>query len=429
MTTIDKYALAVLLCACTASEPLAEAPLDDCTGKCDAPQSWFAGSVRRITPPTSGYRYGHSVANVGDIDGDDHDDLAIGEPGTARGRVYIYSGRAQTLVYTIDGEGGGFGHVVRGIGDLDADGVSDVAVGAPTAPGLVYLYSAGQPRRLIRRLGGVGTRSLGESVVDAGDVDGDGVSDIAAGGSDYNFWCSRGLGGTGFVQVYSGRLGRLLTTVEGFKYDRLGAALANPGDLDFDGYPDLVVGSPQEGYYEHTGGAVVALSGAARGKVCGEYLERPSAFYVARGWQYDELGAAVAALGDIDGDAVAEIAASAPGEGAGAVSIFSGATGDPLYQVFDQHYFAESRFGQSLASVGDIDGDQIADLAIGLYRSVQVHSGATGEMVARYPRFEIGWRTSNSWIATLTDGATGCRRLVVSGASGYVTFLPLPCVD
>lgn len=99
--------------------------------------------------------FGWSVSCSGDLDADGGKEIIVGAPGAnlGAGKVYVYSGRARTLLFTIDSPvaAGRFGEAVCCRADFDGDGVPDIMVGAPKAPdgGAVYVYS-GRTRALIR---------------------------------------------------------------------------------------------------------------------------------------------------------------------------------------------------------------------------------------------------------------------------------------
>jgi hypothetical protein len=155
--------------------------------------SWMADGNKNLA------KFGQSVASAGDVNGDGYADIIVGAPSYDAGRVFAYHGSATGPSLTPDftaklNKGpADFGASVAGVGDVDGDGFGDVAVGAPRvgdqanpAEGLVRVYKGGKT--------GLGNTPaftatethanafLGGSVAGAGDVNGDGLADIIAGG-------------------------------------------------------------------------------------------------------------------------------------------------------------------------------------------------------------------------------------------------------
>ena len=166
-----------------------------------------AGSTPSPPLPRPALRFGSSVAAAGDVDGDGLDDVVVGAPRydkqeTDEGGVFVYSGSNLFVGGPILGKlrgtsaGAQFGYSVAGAGDVNGDGYADVIVGAPfydnghTDEGRAFIYYGGtgglDPTR-VTTLESDQTRAyFGSSVAGAGDVNGDGYSDVVIGAWAYD---------------------------------------------------------------------------------------------------------------------------------------------------------------------------------------------------------------------------------------------------
>jgi hypothetical protein len=192
--------------------------------------------------PGAGGYFGWAVSELRDVDHDGVTDIIIGEPeitAAGRGRTWVYSGRTGRLIYRFHGVGSDAqGYAIADAGDVNGDGISDILTGAPgdgTDEGRAYLYS-GSTGELIHRFNGVADGdSFGAAVSSAGDVNHDGRADILIGAPG-----SGAIGSApGHAYVYSGRtFHRLHTLSAGKAGDSFGSGTDWTADVNRDGVPD-----------------------------------------------------------------------------------------------------------------------------------------------------------------------------------------------
>ena len=325
-----------------------------------------------VRPGNSGNdRFGTSVVGIGDVNGDGIGDVAAGAPldddGASNGGVlHIISGVDGSAIDTVEGliSAGELGASVDAIGDLDGDGITEIIVGADgdnTAgpqAGSIRVVS-GATRAVIHNLFGPGTSQFGSDVAGGGDVDGDGCPDFVVGARLADI----GGNNSGSAFVYSGATGLELHAFHGDAEDEMaGFSVAICDDFTNDGHAEIIVGyrDADEGAFDN---------GRAR-VFCGD---TGSVLYdLDNGGTQNNahFGETVAALDDLNGDGVGEFAVGAPAEvivsggGVGRVRIYSGATGLQIRLVEIDSNTVDS-FGMSLANTGDMDGDGVGDYVIG----------------------------------------------------------------
>ncbi len=288
-----------------------------------------------------------------------------------------------------------FGTALAAFGDLDGDGALEVAVGAPNAgggKGSVSLLK-GSDLAVLRTLKGVAADDhLGASVGAVGDVDGDGFGELLVGVPDAD------LGGedSGAAQLHSGASGTLLASFAGAASgDHFGAAVSSAGDQDGDGVDDLLVGAPQHDGPGVDAGQATVVSGATR-----------LPLHVWSGATGDNLGHALAGVGDVDGDGVPDVAIGSPladplGIDSGLAQIVSGATGLLMHALAPEASSGPSfdLFGSAVAGLGDANGDGVPDVAVGapddhnggLHKGrAYVFSGADGQLLMSVSGSESG---------------------------------------
>ena len=307
----------------------------------------------RIGGANSEHRTGASVDIVGDVNGDGVADILIGSPGaqvsglSRAGRADVVFGSATgfapwvlldvingTNGFTIEGTvaNGQLGSGVSRAGDVNADGMANLIVGGrhSGAPGqalVVFGSTLGFPASMDRSdldgsngfvVDGVqGGDLLGDSVSDAGDVNGDGISDIVIGASGTNF---NGLDSPGASHVIYGSDQSFAPTLavsdldgtNGFvlrgtnQFDELGYAVSSAGDLDLDGFSDVLVGTlGTNDVYVLYGGPSLASEAFVSS------IDGTNGF-VLNGAPSSTAGRSVADVGDMNGDGGRDFLIGAP---------------------------------------------------------------------------------------------------------------------
>ena len=263
----------------------------------------------------AGNDFGSSVAGAGDVNWDGFADIVVGArsagPGgrTMAGQATVFSGKDGSVLYTFNGlaTGDGFGCSVAGAGDVNKDGFSDLIAGAAgadpggrTMAGQATVFS-GKDGSVLYTFNGLATGDgFSFSVAGAGDVNKDGFFDIIAGAHGA---CPGGRRNAGQATVFSGKDGSVLYTFDGVVYcDYLGISVAGTGDLNRDGFPDVVVGA--------CGAAPGGRSGAGQAIVFsgkdGRVLYNLNGAAVG-----DAFGFSVAAAGDVYIDGVPDLVVGA----------------------------------------------------------------------------------------------------------------------
>ncbi len=365
------------------------------------PATAFGGETLLASDGETGDTFGGSVAGVGDIDGDGHDDFAAGADGeaTSSGSVYVYFGSPtgldasteQKLSGSTVREGDGFGSTMSAAGDVNGDGHADLLVGAYGSDGpagkdrgAVYVYLGGASGLDVateQRLAASDAENydlFGFAVAGAGDLDGDGFDDVAIGafGED-------SLGNdSGAVYVFYGSASGIdptteqrLTASDGGDYAAFGDAVSGRVDLDGDGFDDLVVGAPGDDEAGSYGGAVYVFYGSATG-VDAATEQKLIASDVGG---YDSFADAVAGAGDLDDDGFDDLAVGTRydtdpvnGGGSGSVTVFYGSAAgvapDSEQRLVASDGATGDYFGHALSAAGDVDGDGFGDLIVGASR-------------------------------------------------------------
>lgn len=312
----------------------------------------------------SGDGFGFVAETVGDLDADGVADFVIGAPGFPAGnfdgKVYAYSGATGALLHAVTGGGfEGLGFSVAALGDVDGDGVADYATGGPFAgadglSGRVLIIS-GATGAIVHELLGDPFTLLGYDLHELGDVDADGVPDLAVG----LLIESGAFSVSGSVAAVSGATGARIWTTAGFADNaRMGSAVGGLPDATGDGVPDFIAGARNDG--PGAEGRAYLLSGSD-GSVVHELAPLPNA--VDFGWFFTHPAGDVNADGSPD-IYVGDFNDTALGPASGRAYVYSASDG-VLLQVYDA-YLAGEGFGIGRAA-GDVDGDGHGDLFLAGY--------------------------------------------------------------
>lgn len=352
---------------------------------------------------------GYSVSGAGDVNNDGYDDLvaaSIGEYAGAASFANVIDGKTGNTLYSFPGSAFAHsGYSVSGAGDVNADGYADVIIASPAeggeldeGPGAVRVYSGVNGQILYIFSGNGAYDYFGGSVSDAGDINNDGYADIIVGipGNDNDGAES------GSVQVFSGIDGSILYTFNGDSAgDQLGRSVSSVGDINKDGYADLVVGVPGDDHNGNASGSARIFSG-----VDGAIL------YTFYGDSVGDLfGSSVSGAGDVNGDTYADLVVGtyyddSNGVDAGSAQIFSGVDGSILYTLYGDS--AGDHFGISVSGAGDVNQDGYADVIVGASQdntapyagSARVFNGIDGSVLYAFngdgASDRFGWAVSDA---------------------------------
>ncbi len=376
-------------------------------------------------------QFGASVAGAGDVDGDGFADVLVGAPHfdnafVDEGRAFLYRGSPLGLelapAWTAygDQDGAQFGVALNSAGDVNGDGFADVVVGAPffdsgetsgeTDEGVMYLYRGGPGG-----LEGAASWSaesnealalLGDAVASAGDVNGDGFADLLGGASkdDAGFVVDAGR-----VNLYLGAgsaPGGAAELLDGSIADaQLGRSVASAGDVNGDGFGDALVGIDQFCAGEGTPGCVWLYLGSGSGAGgIPRVIESPRRAMAVG----DRFGRAVASAGDVNGDGFGDVIVGAPECEVGAavggcayvyLGSAAGLALEPVWEIVGA--VERGSLGLAVASAGDVNGDGFGDLLVGApgFESGPTVQGRASVYLGRSD-FSTATAGTASWTAT-----------------------------
>ena len=334
---------------------------------------------------------GTSVASAGDVNGDGYSDVIVGaynysNGNTSEGAAFVFHGSASGITNTIQTQLEGnqtnaqMGTSVASAGDVNGDGYSDVVVGAPfydnglTDEGAAFVYhgsAAGITTTIQTQLEGNQINAhMGTSVASAGDVNGDGYSDVIVGAPFYdNVQTDEGA-----AFVYHGSAAGITTTIQSQLESnqinaQMGTSVSSAGDVNGDGYSDVIVGAPNYDNADIDEGAAFIYHGSAAGLSNSININLDDANQAGA-----QFGFSVACAGDVNGDGYSDVIIGANVYDGGNVDegrafvyygSLTGLSAIPI--ILDDGNQVDARFGSSVASAGDVNGDGYSDVIVGAF--------------------------------------------------------------
>ncbi|MBM4392209.1 MAG: lamin tail domain-containing protein [Deltaproteobacteria bacterium] len=342
------------------------------------------------------YAVGSSVANNGDFDGDGFDDVAVGQlyhdtsPATDNGRVHLWLGPVDTsdslstAHQTFDGSttrnSDYLGSALRFVPDYDGDLDDELLVAANRADtsdyGAAYLFEGNSSATSVSGADATFTTTTASAYVGSsvygGDVDNDGMGDVAVGA--YGYSSSAGAAGVWFAGdiASSNSLSAASVLITGASAGHnLGYSIALC-DIDADGTADGIFGAPAASATTVPGKTYIfygmdAMSGSAAASTADAILAGSS--------NGDRQGLAVACLGDVSGDGTADIVTTSDkndgaATDAGAAYVITSwpsgsSNASAAADTIIRGSTASDYFGRTAAGAGDTNGDTYADLLVG----------------------------------------------------------------
>ncbi len=391
-----------------------------------------------VLKPTPGLEagFGWSVSGAGDVDGDGHPDVVVGAPqaasfGPMAGLVMVFSGKHGDVLHSLPGSSArdNLGWSVSDAGDVNGDGIPDFVAGAPCGEpdmslGYARVYSGDTGATLQKWQAKSLHDGFGISVSGAGDINGDGFADVLVGASmeDHN-----GLPDSGSVHVFSVQGGEIYRFDGHSAGGAFGSSVSDAGDVNNDGFPDIVVGAPMDEHADEpwASGSVEILSGKD-GTSLYRFLD-----LVPDMSKTEALGCCVSDAGDVNADGYADVIVSgyrymmfgATIATTAAAYVVSGKCGDVIAGSGELAGTGDDR--RAVSGAGDIDGDGFSDVVMQLRTpdGVRAWSGKHGLWLFS----EYGWYANDQLGEALSDAGDvngdGIPEIVVGAPSKWTPYV------
>jgi len=336
-----------------------------------------------IPNPPDPERFGLSMSTAGDVNGDGYADVILGSGTNDVGRAYVFHGAADGLSTSAawsdesDQAGAQLGVSVACAGDVNGDGYSDVIAGASLYDGgdidegraFLYHGSADGPSITPSWIGGPGQGDalFGASVASAGDANGDGYSDVIVGAPGYD----NGEINEGRSFVYHGSASGLAAspawTAESNQAEaNFGDNVAGAGDVNGDGYSDAIVGAAFYDGGQADEGRAYVYHGSASG------LAASPAWTAESNQVQAYFGASGGCAGDVNGDGYSDVIVSAYSYDAGQLNegrvyaYHGSASGLPASPSWTvESNEPFAHMGFRVSTAGDVNGDGFSDVIVG----------------------------------------------------------------
>ena len=405
--------------------------------------------------------FGVSVANIGDLNGDGITDIVVGEwlAGSGEGAIHILlmnndgtvSSSIEINNNTINGHVvtnlDFFGSSIANIGDLNNDGISDIAVGAPGNDdgdnyndGAIYIMFMNRDGTVSDTIkisdnttNGPDLNTFdyfGRSIANIGDLNGDGVMDIAVGAPIDT------AGATSYSSIHillmnnNGTVSRTIEIDENTTNgpdlsigNFFGTSIANIGDLNGDGISDIAVGAPSADSGGPDSGSIYIMLLNNNGTVSRTIEINNNTVNGPDLSINDKFGSSIANIGDLNNDGTSDIVvgaidvddASGPDRGAIYIMLLNNnGTVSRTIEINNNtlngpDLILDHRFGTSIANIGDLNGDGASDIAVGAIGYISTHYGINLASVF------IMFMNYSALIPTITDitsdGTTGTLKV------------------